>query len=106
VPRAFLFGVGQSDRTVWIEMRLQELAKTFAISVRGFSILEKHLHVLVRIDPEVAQGTARRRRAGSARGLSLEQRFDHPRRLVPVPEAPTDFSPDAGTLIVLKRLTP
>ena len=45
-----------NDRKVWIESRLQELAEIFAVSVGGFSVMDNHLHVLVRLDPEVAQG--------------------------------------------------
>ena len=47
---------GTSDRKVWIETRLRELAEIFAVAVGGFSVLDNHLHVLVRLDPEVAQG--------------------------------------------------
>ena len=54
VRRAFLLGEGASDRKVWIERRLHELAEIFAISVGGFSVLDNHLHVLVRLDPDVA----------------------------------------------------
>ena len=56
VRRAFLLGEGASDRKVWIEKRLRELAEIFAVAVGGFSVLDNHLHVLVRLDPEVAQG--------------------------------------------------
>ena len=56
VRRAFLLGEGQQDRKLWIETRLQELAEIFAISVGGFSILDNHLHLLVRLDPEPAAG--------------------------------------------------
>ncbi len=56
VRRAFLLGEGQQDRKLWIETRLQELAEIFAISVGGFSILDNHLHLLVRLDPEAAAG--------------------------------------------------
>jgi REP element-mobilizing transposase RayT len=56
VRRAFLLGEGESDRKEWIERRLQELAEIFAISVGGFSVMDNHLHVLVRLDPDVAGG--------------------------------------------------
>ena len=36
--------------------RLQELAEIFAVAVAGFAILDNHLHLLVRLDPEVARG--------------------------------------------------
>ncbi|MGO9467364.1 MAG: transposase [Isosphaeraceae bacterium] len=54
VRRAFLLGEGASDRKLWIDNRLQELSGIFSIAVGGFSIMDNHLHVLVRIDPEVA----------------------------------------------------
>ena len=54
VRRAFLLGEGPLDRKQWIEDRLKELAEIFAISVGGFSVMDNHLHVLVRLDPEVA----------------------------------------------------
>ena len=54
VRRAFLLGEGTDNRKVWIESRLQELAKIFAVSVAGFSVMDNHLHVLVRLDPDVA----------------------------------------------------
>src|SRR6202035_5856621 len=56
VRRAFLLGEGQSDRKVWIETRLRELAEIFSVAVGGFSVLDNHLHLLVRLDPELAQG--------------------------------------------------
>ncbi len=54
VRRAFLLGEGEIDRKAWIEKRLEELARIFSISVGGFSILDNHLHVLIRLDPEAA----------------------------------------------------
>jgi hypothetical protein len=43
---------GQSN----IEQRLQELAKIFALAVGGFSAMDNHLHMLVRLAPVVARG--------------------------------------------------
>ena len=54
VRRAFLLGEGECNRKLWIEKRLEELARIFSISVGGFSILDNHLHVLARLDPDVA----------------------------------------------------
>jgi hypothetical protein len=54
VRRAFLLGEGAGNRKQWIENRLEELAEIFAISVGGFSVMDNHLHVLVRLDPDVA----------------------------------------------------
>ena len=56
VRRAFLLGEGPENRKEWIEHRLQELAEIFAVSVGGFSVMDNHLHVLVRLDPDTASG--------------------------------------------------
>jgi len=52
VRAAFLMGKGLEDRKLWIENRLQLLAETFSIAVGGFSVMDNHLHVLCRLDPE------------------------------------------------------
>ena len=39
----------------WIENRIEELAEVFAVAVGGFSVLDNHLHVLLRLDPDVAE---------------------------------------------------
>ena len=44
-----------TNRKAWIQNRLQELCEVFSISVAGFSILDNHLHVLARLDPDVAK---------------------------------------------------
>ena len=56
VRRAFLLGEEGCDRKGWIERRLEELAEIFAVAVAGFAILDNHLHLLVRLDPDVAKG--------------------------------------------------
>lgn len=43
-----------TDRKAWIENRLKELAEVFAISVGGFSVMDNHLHLLLRIDDQAA----------------------------------------------------
>jgi hypothetical protein len=58
VRKAHLLG---SDATTpgrkdWIEKRLVELDQIFAVSVGGFSLMDNHLHLLLRIDPEIAKG--------------------------------------------------
>ena len=55
VRRAFLLGEGGFDRKQWIEDRLKELAGIFSISMGGFSVMDNHLHVLVRTDPATAE---------------------------------------------------
>jgi hypothetical protein len=55
VRKAFLLGEGgDQNRKEWIENRLEELSEIFAVAVGGFSVMDNHLHVLVRLDPEVA----------------------------------------------------
>ena len=48
VRRAFLLSEGSVNRP--------ELAESLVIAVGGFSVLDNHLHVLVRLDPDVATG--------------------------------------------------
>jgi hypothetical protein len=59
VRRAWLFSEGEDsatgDRKQWIERRLKELDAIFAVSVGGFSVMDNHLHLLLRLDPEVAK---------------------------------------------------
>ncbi len=54
VRRAFLLGERLLDRMQWVEDRIEELAKIFAVGVGGFSVMDNHIHLLVRLDPEVA----------------------------------------------------
>ena len=56
VRRAFLLGEGKLDRKEWIENRIKELAEIFAVGIGGFSVMDNHLHLLVRLDPDVANG--------------------------------------------------
>ena len=55
VRRAFFLGEGDHNRKQWLQIRLEELAEIFAVSVGGFSVMNNHLHLLLRLDPEVAQ---------------------------------------------------
>ena len=55
VRQAFLLTEGSFNRKEWLEDRVQELAEIFAVGVGGFSVMENHLHVLLRLDPDVAQ---------------------------------------------------
>ena len=54
VRGAFLLAQGEEDRKRWLEKRLEELARCFAVEVAGFAVLDNHLHLLVRICPERA----------------------------------------------------
>ena len=52
VRGAQLCGGGREYRKHWLENRLQFLASHFSISVGGFAIMDSHMHVLLRIDPQ------------------------------------------------------
>jgi hypothetical protein len=54
VRQAHLCGKGFEHRKTWIEKRLELLAGQFALAVGGFSIMDNHLHVLVRLDPALS----------------------------------------------------
>jgi REP element-mobilizing transposase RayT len=54
VRRALLLGEGLFDRRRWVEDRIEELAQIFAVGVGGFSVMDNHLHLLVRLDQKVA----------------------------------------------------
>jgi REP element-mobilizing transposase RayT len=54
VRRALLLGEGLFDRRQWVEDRVEELAQIFAVGVGGFSVMDNHLHLLVRLDQKVA----------------------------------------------------
>jgi REP element-mobilizing transposase RayT len=56
VRHAFLLREGEFDRKEWIDRRIKELAEIFAVSVGAFSVLDNHLHLLLRLDSDVAQG--------------------------------------------------
>ena len=62
VRRAFLCGfdslTGKSfeHRKDWVRQRLEDLAAIFAIDVCGFAVLSNHLHLVLRIRPDVAEG--------------------------------------------------
>ena len=55
VRRAFLCGQGCEHRKQWIENRLKELVSVFAVELAGFSVMDNHLHLLVRLDSKKAQ---------------------------------------------------
>jgi hypothetical protein len=55
VRGASLLAEGPIDRKQWIERRLEELAEIFSISVAAFAVLDDRVHLVARLDPEVAQ---------------------------------------------------
>jgi hypothetical protein len=55
VRRAFLLAEGPSDRKKWIEDRIAELAQIFALAVGGFTVMNNHLHLLLRLEPKIGE---------------------------------------------------
>ena len=55
VRGAFLCGNGFEHRKQWIEDRIEKLAGCFAVSIASFVVMDNHLHLLVRIDPDDAR---------------------------------------------------
>jgi hypothetical protein len=43
-------------REQWIEDRLQTLSECFVASFCGFAVMDNHLHVLVRLESDAANG--------------------------------------------------
>jgi REP element-mobilizing transposase RayT len=91
VRRAFLCGrdtVTQRDyehRKQWLAQRLKELARIFFIDVCGYSIMDNHLHVILRNRPTLAGN------AGEAEVASRWWRlFPKRRNAQNAPEEPTD----------------
>jgi REP element-mobilizing transposase RayT len=56
VRGAFLLGDQEHNRKEWIDNRIEELTGVFAVAVGGFSVMDNHLHLLLRVDPDVAAG--------------------------------------------------
>jgi REP element-mobilizing transposase RayT len=48
VRGASLLGDGSFDRNEWLETRIEELAQVFAMGVGRFSVMDNHLHLLLR----------------------------------------------------------
>ena len=67
--RRFWPGEGPFNRKAWIENRLEELAQIFAVTVGGFSVMDNHLHLLLRLDPDVARVGRTRTSSGAGAGF-------------------------------------
>lgn len=55
VRGALLLQAALGDRKEWIQNRLEELAGIFSIDVGGFGILDSHLHLLLRLNEQLAK---------------------------------------------------
>jgi hypothetical protein len=62
VRRAFLCGedayTGRSyeHRKTWVEERLLLLAECFAVGLYAYAVMSNHVHVVLHVDPQAAQG--------------------------------------------------
>ena len=56
VRQAFLAGDAFDHRRGWIERRLQFLTGVFGCEIAAFSVMSNHLHIIVRMAPEVVEG--------------------------------------------------
>ncbi len=62
VRRAFLCGddplTGRSfeHRKLWVETRIFELAKVFAVAVHAYAVMSNHFHIVVQTDPRAPWG--------------------------------------------------
>lgn len=61
VRRAFLCGVDRytglsfEHRRHWIEARIRLIAECFAVSIHAYAVMSNHLHLVLHIDPAIAQ---------------------------------------------------
>ena len=61
VRRAFLCGedvysgCSYEHRKAWVEDRLRELAECFAVGLYAYAVMSNHVHVVLHVDPQVAQ---------------------------------------------------
>jgi hypothetical protein len=61
VPSAFLYGLDVESghdyehRKEWIRERLEELAAVFAIDVWGYAVMSNHIHLVLRVRPDLAR---------------------------------------------------
>ena len=53
--RSSVTGVDCRHRKDWIEARLGQLSRVFAIDHAAYSVMENHVHVVVKVDPERAR---------------------------------------------------
>ncbi|MDP6600746.1 MAG: hypothetical protein QGH76_00465, partial [Phycisphaerales bacterium] len=56
VRRAFLCGDGYEHRKRWLERRMDFLVSLMAIELYAYQILSNHLHIVLRIRPDLVEG--------------------------------------------------
>lgn len=61
VRRAFLCGADRDGRNLdhrkaWVEQRLRLLAQSATVEVAGYAVMSNHLHVVLRVRPDLAAG--------------------------------------------------
>ena len=82
VRQAFLCGFDAASGKnfdhckAWIENRLENLASIFAVEIAGFAVMSNHLHLILRLRPDVVQAWTDQEVATRAARLSL-CRFDN-----------------------------
>ena len=66
VRRAYLCGQDKvtgkdySHRKEWVKDRLKFLAENFGVDIIGYAVMSNHLHVIVRVRPDMASGWSKR----------------------------------------------
>ena len=70
-----LSGENGFQRKDWIDQRLKELNEIFAISVGGFSTMDSHLHLLLRIDCEEAESWSDQGGTNKGQAFFVDQRL-------------------------------
>ena len=82
VRQAFLCGFDAASdknfdhRKAWIENRLENLASIFAVEIASYAVMSNHLHLILRLRPDIVQAWTDQEVATRAARLSL-CRFDN-----------------------------
>ena len=50
------WGRDYAHRKEWIRERLEELAAVFAIDICGYAVMSNHIHLVLRVRPDLARG--------------------------------------------------
>ena len=82
VRQAFLCGFDAASgknfdhRKAWIENRLENLASIFAVEIASYAVMSNHLHLILRLRPDIGEAWTDQEFATRAARLSL-CRFDN-----------------------------